>query len=291
MENWLVYAIIAALFSGIASFSQKIAVEKWVDALFLILANGIFMMVCSLIYILYTGESFSLGGSTLFILTILCVLAGLQVLNTRVRAEVLKYLSSSEYFVSVRILTTAILTVFWIFIFREYISHLQFIGLIIWSCGIILLFEEDTRLQHSRNWARAIYLLFVSIMLGATIQIAAKYATLETGKIAVMLFYEGIFMLMFFFMFYWSRLPIIIKSGLQNKNVLIATIFWSSIYLSIVCNFTAFAFNGPVGIVLKIIGYSIFIPIILSMIFYREKLSIKKWIAFVLTIISIYYLN
>lgn len=291
MEIWLTYALTAAFLSGMANFSQKIAVERGVDALWLVFANGFFMTFLSLLYVLFSGASFYLGQSMVFILVILFVIAGSQFFNTRVRAEVLKYLSASEYFVSARILTTVVLTFCWIVFFSESLSTSQFIGLIIWSLGIILLFEEDTRLQHSRKWFRALYLLFLSVFLASTIQIGGKYATLETGNIALMLFYEGIFMLVFFLIFYRKKIPTMIWQGLSKKHMMISLFFGFSIYVAAVCNFLAFKYNWPVGIVSKIMGYSLFIPIILSMIFFHEKFSIKKWIAFILTVISIYYLN
>ena len=46
-------------------------------------------------------------------------------------------------------------------------------------------------------------------------------------------------------------------------------------------------YGGNVAIVYKIISYSLFIPIILSIIFYKEKVTPKKMIAFLLTILSI----
>jgi drug/metabolite transporter (DMT)-like permease len=128
------------------------------------------------------------------ILVLLFIISGAQFFNTRVRADVLKYLSASEYFVSARILTTTVLSIFGIFVFRELLSGSQLFGLIIGTCGILLLFEEDTKLQHSRNWLRALSLLMISVLLGSILQIAAKYAAIESDKTIVMLFYEGIFL-------------------------------------------------------------------------------------------------
>ena len=291
METWLVYALITAVFSGIANFFQKIAVENRLDTVWLIFANAFFLTVLSLVYVIFYGEWLYLGQSMPGILTVLFVIALAQFSNTRVRAEVLKYLSASEYFVSARILTTGVLTLCWIFFFSEVIASSQFIGLALWSLGIILLFEEDTRLQHSRSWLRAIYLLVFSVFLTSLIQIGGKYVIREADKIAVMLFYEGLFMLVLFLVFYRKKIPIMFQKWLPLKQGIIPLLFGLSIYIATVCNFLAFKFDWPVGIVSKIIGYSLFIPIILSMLFFHEKFSMKKWIAFFLTIISIYYLN
>jgi uncharacterized membrane protein len=41
MELWLIIALISAIFSGLSSFAQKIAVEHKTDAFFLILAQAV----------------------------------------------------------------------------------------------------------------------------------------------------------------------------------------------------------------------------------------------------------
>jgi drug/metabolite transporter (DMT)-like permease len=175
-------------------------------------------------------------------------------------------------------------------LFNETLSYQQIIWLLIGFFGIGLLFEEDKRLQHSRNWFQAIYLLFLTIILGATIQISAKYLTLSTGGIISVIFYQGLFLFFLASIFYWKKVFLFHKS-VQKKDIWIWSFFAITIYVAAITNFFAFSYHGPVGIVSKIIGYSVFIPIILSMIFYREKMTYKKWIAFVLTLVSIYYLN
>ncbi|MCD5380450.1 hypothetical protein LR004_00850, partial [Candidatus Gracilibacteria bacterium] len=60
-------------------------------------------------------------------------------------------------------------------------------------------------------------------------------------------------------------------------------IFTSGIFLSL----SAVASGGDLAIVYKILSYSLFIPIILSVIVYKEKIGIRQIIAFILTVISI----
>jgi uncharacterized membrane protein len=42
-------------------------------------------------------------------------------------------------------------------------------------------------------------------------------------------------------------------------------------------------------VIYKIYSFEIFIPIILSFIFYKEKLTLRKIIAFILTFVSIWF--
>lgn len=291
MELWLIITLTSAVFSWLSSFAQKVAVEYKTDAFFLILAQAIWMMLLSWMYLFFWWENIILPWShTIWIFFLIILLSCAQFFTIRVRAQALKYLSSSEYFISFRILIVIILTWLGLMLFDETLSYHQMLWLIIGFFGVGLLFEEDKRLQHSRNWLRAIYLLGVSVLLGATIQISAKYLTLSTGDIFSIIFYQGLFLFLLASIFYREKV-LHFHTSIQSKDIWIGLFFAITIYIAAITNFFAFYYHWPVSIVSKILGYSVFIPIILSMIFYHEKMSYKKWIAFLLTIISIYYLN
>ena len=292
MELWLIIAISTAVFSWISAFIQKIAVENKTNSFFLAISQAMVMILLSAIYIRYKWSSFLIPWEkSMLIYSLLATLSCAQFFIIRVRGEVLKYLSSSEYFISYRILIVIVLTGIGFTLFREALSYSQIVWLLIGFIGIILLFEEDKKLQNSRSWLRAIYLLFLSIVLWAIVQLSAKYLTLESSEIVILIFYEGIFLLILSGIFYRKNCIWVFSKSTSYKDIYIGVLFGVTIYMAAITNFLAFSYNGPIGLVTKILGYSVFIPIILSMIFYDEKMSYKKWIAFVLTIISIYYLN
>lgn len=291
MELWLIIALTSAVFSWISSFAQKIAVEHKTDAFFLILAQAVWMIFLSWIYLFFLWEDILVPWvDALWIFFLIILLSCAQFFGIRVRAQALKYLSSSEYFISFRVLLVVILTWLGLVLFDETLSYQQIGWLLIGFLGIGLLFEEDKRLQHSRSWFRAISLLLVTILLAVCIQISAKYLTLSTEDIASIIFYQGWVLFILAYIFYWKKV-FLLHSVIQKRDAWIWALYWITIYIAAITNFFAFSVWWPVGIVSKILGYSVFIPIILSMVFYHEKMSYKKWIAFVLTIISIYYLN
>jgi drug/metabolite transporter (DMT)-like permease len=291
MALWLLITLTSAIFSWLSSFAQKIAVENKTDAFFLILAQAVWMISLSWVYLLFVWGHFLIPQiDTLWIFFLILLLSCSQFFVIRIRAEALRYLSSSEYFISFRVLIVILLTWLGLVLFDELLSLRQIGGLLIGFLGIGLLFEEDKRLQHSRNWLRALYLLWLSILLGATIQISAKYLTISTWDIVSIIFYQGLFLLILACIFYGKKVLLFHRS-ITKKDTYIGLFFSVTIYIAAITNFFAFYYHWPVGIVSKILGYSVFIPIILSMVFYHEKMSYKKWIAFILTIISIYYLN
>jgi uncharacterized membrane protein len=74
----------------------------------------------------------------------------------------------------------------------------------------------------------------------------------------------------------------------NNKHILFLLLCWTIFPLWMFFNLHAVYEWWDVAIVYKIISYSLFIPIILSVIFYKEKITVKKLLAFILTIASIW---
>ena len=290
MELWLTYAVISSIFIWINSFFIKIFSEKGFDGSILSIFQGVTYMVLGCIYALTVDSDFMLEWKYILLLLALLIII-LYFINIRIRVEILKYLSSSEYFVSYRIASTWFLILLWIFIFGEIISASQWFWLIIWSIGILFLFEEDTRLRKWHSWHKSILLLIISIITWVLIQVMNKYITITENIFPAVLFYQWVFTIILFGMLERKRITHSIKKTPLKQVWLVVMIATLTSYFATVFNFLSYTSGWNLSVVTKINAYALFIPIILSMIFYDEKMSYKKWIAFVLTIISIYYLN
>lgn len=290
MELWLIYAIIATLIIWGNNFLLKVFSANNTPSHIVLICQAIVFMIAWFIHAQIKDIWMNIGYLIFICASVITIF---HFLNYKIRIRVLKYLSSSEYFISARLINTTLLTLLWLSIFSENISWLQLFWLTLGSIAVLLLFEEDKKFQHSRNWKTAIFLLIISVLYSAIIQIVAKYIAINASEsIPTVLFYEG------FVLFIVSLLSLYQDkdSTSQIKNMewkmYFAAIFsWFCYYFSTIANLAAFEYGWSLSIVSKIIAYSLFIPIILSAIFYREKITYKKWIAFLLTIISIYYLN
>lgn len=292
MELWLVYAIISSILIWINNFCLKIFSEKGFDSSILQFMQGaVYMLAWFLQASLFELDFWLWWKWYLLIPTFFIIIFYFSLI--RIRVAVLKYLSSSEYFVSYRILSTITLLIVGLFIFHEHVSLAQLFWLFLGSIGIILLFEEDKKLRTGHNWTRSILLLLGSVFAGIMVQVLNKYIATASDLFGVILCYQWIMTITLSLVFEWSK----IKNLLWKSKILSTSLFWIASltviisYFATSFNFLTYAHGGNISIVPKIIAYSLFIPIILSMIFYHEKMSYKKWIAFILTIISIYYLN
>jgi uncharacterized membrane protein len=75
---------------------------------------------------------------------------------------------------------------------------------------------------------------------------------------------------------------------IKNKKYIWFVIFAGFVtFVWILCNITTVAEGWDIAIIYKIISYSLFFPIIFSIIYYKEKVTWKKLLAFALTIVSI----
>ena len=291
MELWLIYAIIASVSIGINWYLIKILSDKNID-------GGILTFIQWLTYLILWffqsivswWELFSIAK--LGIISLSMIIALIIFFNLRIRIRVLKYLSTSEYFIWYRILTTIFLLIIGIIIFSESIRWSQLFWLVLWSIAIIFLFEEDIKFQKSRNWNKAILYLILSIIAWGAIQIIWKIQWIDNFPHSSMFMYQGIAMIILSAIIDGKIIHNNIQNIVKNRNILLITcIATISVYIAASFNLLAYEAWWSVSIVTKIMAYSLFVSIWLALLFGKEKMSYKKWIAFILTIISIYYLN
>lgn len=291
MELWIIYAIIASVSIGINWFLTKVISDRNIDGAMLTFMQGLVYFLVGLGQsLIFWLKLFS--SEDLFIIGLSILIAIIIFLNLRFRIKALKYLSTSEYFIWYRIFTTITLLIVGIIFLSETITGYQIFWLILWSFAIIFLFEEDKKLRTSRNWNRAMLYLLLSITAGWSIQIIAKVQWIDDFPYSSMLFYQGMVMLSISAIF--DRKIVmenVVSLGKNRKTLLITLIACLFVYVAASFNILAYKFWWSVSIVTKIMAYSLFVSIGLSILLWRERMSYKKWIAFILTIVSIYYLN
>ncbi len=291
MELWFFYAIIASLSIGINGYLVKLLSDRKVDGAIFTFLQGLTYLIWWFLQTVFMGDRISWWKDETSIIAISVIIAIIIFSNIRLRVRALHYLSSSEYYIGYRIGLTIILTILGVLFFKESISYSQYFGLFLWTSAIIFLFEDDKKLLHSRKWGNAILFLFLSIGAGVGIQIFAKLQGTSDFSPPIMLFYQWVTMLIISVSIDRKALRVYFTHWRENLNTLIiwiiATIF---VYISAISVLNAYLQWGNMNIITKIAAYSLFVPIILSVIFSGEKVTYKKIIAFLLTIVSLYYL-
>ena len=289
MESWFIYAIIASILIGINNFLLKVFAEKRLD-------SNILMFVYGALFIIFWFFGAILFGEMKSIISWYSVWMGLVAtvlyfFNIRYRVRSLEHITSSEYFIGYRIISTTLLIILWLVLFGEHISQWQYLGIWLWFIAIILLFEKHPTKRSHKIWMQWVGFLFITIFMGVLLQVFSKYFSIENSSFLWLFFWEWVFYIILSYIFYDKKST--------NTTSLIASVrphIWFTLFIGIisyiatVLNMMSYQSWGNLGIVIKIVGYSLFIPIMLSHFIYKEPITYKKWISFTLTIVSIWYL-
>ena len=280
---WFIYSILACLSIGFyAFFTQVQAKSKYDDFYFYFFTYFFFIILFP--YLIFKKVNFF--NLEIILLSFIFVFLLFFILKTRFVS--LKYIASSTYFINYRIFSSILLLVSGIIFFSEEITINDYFGIFIGFIVFYLLLEKEDKKGSLEDLKKGILFLFFGIMLLVTLQTLFKYITINSYNISLILFYEGIFGLIILFISKRKNLKKLLRIIPDKKYISILIVSGIMNLISIYFNFLAYI-EGNLAVVYKIISYSIFITIFLSMIFYKEKVNLRKTIAFILTIISIWF--
>lgn len=236
--------------------------------------------------ILSTIFFFSFGQSihNLRFLLLISLINSLSfVSGTIATIEALKYISTSVAYPLIR-LNTGIVVIFSIWYFGDRLSIFQITGIIIAITVILILTRlDDGSRVPMKEPRRAMILVFVALFSGVIAAISSKFAALNANLLGFMAVSYCISMIISFFL----RKRIISKGGENSREALIIG------FLIGLINFGGFYFllhalsSGPLSIIISITGMYFVIAIIMSVIFYKEKLTPLRIVAISLTAFAI----
>lgn len=285
VESWFLYAIGSFFLVWIYWFLQKVEAESSLNTNSFIFYAHSGCIIFPLIYIVFLWWTFDFNYRNILFwigINLLYVWA----LKSRIKS--LKTLSSSAFFINYRIASSSLLIILGQMFFHEHIALKEYVWMLLWFIIFYLLLEKkktDAKKKEILYW----YLfLLVSILLITIIWLLMKQFVIMSWWDAITYIFTawiaGIFWTLL--MKWWDSLSdvLVIK---ERKHVLFLA-FTTFVFTSwIFANMNAIVQWWDLAIVYKILSYSLFIPIILSVIFYKEKIWIRQILAFILTVISI----
>lgn len=284
MENlWFWAAIVTLISSWIHAFLSKVQADFFKNSNIFIFWGYFVLMITSLFLIILKGDfTFNYQVVLASLTTTLLV-----VLYLKTRIETLKYLSSSTYFINFRIWSSIFLLIIWVSFFKETLLLKDYLGILVWITVFLLLFEKKKKSESKKDLYFWIFLLILSIFWWASHQIVSKYINIEHISFYQYLFFQSVFWIFTtIIMNRWKMKNLIL---LKNKESFMFLILVWMIF-TIICywNNLAFFYSWDLVVVYKVVSYSIFIPIILSAIFLKEKLNFRQILAIVLSFVSLY---
>ena len=285
-HNWLIFNILSSFCVGLFSFFNKVTIErKHNENLTLLFLYGNQIWIAFMLVLFFGNHSFN--SKTFFLATIASLFL-LIVYKSRFIA--LKNIDSSTYFTNFRIISSTLLLFIGYLFFNDTLSFREIFGFAL-GIGIFFLLFEKQKHASNRHYKKSILALLTSIIFITFFGTILKIVSLGEINFFNFIFYESIVSLSIMLILGRKK----ISSGLFRKNILLKETFKLSLFQAILQILIAPLFlyalylGADLGIAYKIQSYSIFIPIILSIIIYKERFTKKKIIALILTIISIQF--
>jgi uncharacterized membrane protein len=285
LHNWLVFAILASFSVGLFSFVNKISVERKHSEKLALIFLYVNQVVFSFLAVVFFGN-FSFDGKT-FLISIMS--GSLLVIVFKSRFFALKYLDSAVYFTNFRIFSSTILLFIGILFFGDELTIKEVTGFIL-GVSIFLLLIDKNKIKN-KEYKKAMKALLVGIIGITLFGVAMKLVSLGGTNILNFIFYQALVSFVFTLLLF--KKDIFKKETYKQPNK--KEIFRFSVFQAFVQVINpllflhALSLGADLGIAYKVLSYSILIPIMLSILFYKEKVGKKKVLAFTLAIISIWF--
>jgi len=281
----MIYALGWSITTGIYGFLQKIEAESNMNRNSFILYSHVWMIVYPLIYLLITWWKIDFNMQ-IFLYALL--LNTMYVIIMKFRLKSLEYIDSSSYFINYRIISSILLLIFGQIFFWEIITMKEYFWILLWFFIFYLLLEKKYKKESDNKLYKWFIYLAIWIILISLIWIIQKNFILLSLDFSSYIFFSWITGSIVTLLMSWKDKIIKDIISVEKKKDSLFLFICATIFpLGMFCNLKAIDAGGDVAIVYKIISYSLFIPIILSIIFYKEKITMKKLLAFVFTIASI----
>lgn len=284
MELWFISALASAAFMGFYVFIQKISAEKNHNSANTTLYSMFTTSALGFIYLLFTQE---ILNSIILILITSTINILFYYTSVVTRIDALKLMPATIYLPLYKIISTFIIFFVTILFFKEEIKILQLIGIIFATMVPILLIEKNKKEKKKFKIEKGVILL----LIGATATVISSTTSKYVASTGLSIFY---YLTITYFI--GGILGILqykkTKHSTHNNE---GAIKWGIIsgtlmFLAFVCYLNAFK-TGNLAVVYSINSLSILIPLILSILIYKEKLTKKRILAIIFTILSLAFLK
>jgi drug/metabolite transporter (DMT)-like permease len=287
MELWFLLAIGSALTSGIGSFTHKVAAEKNHDiAVLSVYASLIsaFILLCCTLY--FAGLSHFWEFST-----IIALVASITTLATLIlKIKSLRLIDAAIFFPLYKVCGPLLTVLLGIVAFRETFTVLEWIGLGI-TLSVPLLLISRSESSRQKNLLLGLQILILASITAAISTGLSKYGTGITNNLWLFLFISEVFTVGSAFLLLLQKHRTATFTFFKTESspaalwlVLVMGVTQSLGFMTIMF---AFASGGTLAIVYTISSLYILVPIILSILVYKEHWNVRKAVALALSIAAL----
>lgn len=283
MDTWFIYALLSGLTAGLYSFFLKVSAEKnhsgsLVTTYSMFVASGLAL-------VFFTLSLDKINPFWLFVLTA-SVNGTFYLIATITRVASLKNIHTTIYFPIYKTLGPALMLLIGIFVFSEQLNSSQWIGFLLGISVPLMLISKKESIKQI-NLKKGLTYLFIGTLFGVLSSSTAKVVTLNDFNVFGYIFLSSLIGGFISLIYYkqTSKQKTEPDDKLKRIGVLNGVILFLSTYFFIK------ATTGNLVIVYAINSYSILVPIILSIFIYKEHFNLKKGVAIILTLLSLFFLQ
>ncbi|MBN2282620.1 MAG: EamA family transporter [Deltaproteobacteria bacterium] len=281
MTPWFLFTVGALVLFGVQRFLYKVSAERGCNTAWTSFAFMGTVAALSTAFFIATAQK--VEGFAFFII-ISFVNSATFLTGTMTTMEALKRVPASIAYPLIR-LNTGIVVIFSVLYFKDDLSPCQVGGILLAMVVILLLAGLDDERKNSRGETRAgLLLVFVASLAGAIAAISSKFAALHTNILGFMAL--SYLMSMVFSFALRNRLQRNGENGCAGEALRIGFFMGLVNFLGFYSLLRALSM-GPLSLIISITGMYFIVAIILSLIFYRERLTFTRVFAIILTVLSI----
>ncbi len=281
VKTWYVLAIVALVLFGVERFLYKVSAARRCNTAWTTLS---FMSTVALI----STSLFFLTDQHIpdlrYLFVVALINSGSFFLGTISQIEALKYVPTNIAYPIIR-LNTVLVVISSVLYFKDQLSPMQIIGIILGLGVISWMTSQSYGGQSSRRQVtKGLTFVGVALITGAVAAISSKFAAVNTNTLG--------FIALSYIM--GAGFSLMARKGLStetvNPNQRDAVIIGVCMGLVNIAGFYTFlkALSlGPLSIIISIVGMHFIVAIALTALVYKEKITARRFVGIVLTIVSI----
>jgi drug/metabolite transporter (DMT)-like permease len=286
MQEYLIFTFIALFAFGIQTFLYKVSAMRKCNTAKTMLSFMITVAILSLFFWIFTKQEI---GELKFLIFFAIINAIFFLATTVTRINALKYIPTSISYPIIRV-STIFVVAFSIFYFKDTLSYYQFAGIILAVLVVFILYKNDKE-DKIKNFKIGLALTFIAMITSALPTTAQKFASLYVNKLSyiTLAYFINIFLVL--------MLNKQIAGEVKSNSKKSARDAWLIGLFIGIFNFIGFFYVlkayslGPLSIVAPLHDMNFVIAIILATIIYKEKLTKRRILGIVLSVVSVILLS
>ena len=287
MELWLVYTIASAILGWINAFFLKMIATNWYNKDFIFFVRYIFGALGAWILYISMWDWYEwIITLTILMIVLAFIKALFSYIITYSKVKSLENITATVFFPLYKTITIVCVSLVSIVIFWDKLWVKEIIGLLMWiSIPFILINKEESKKERNmKQWVFFVLICWVSASIWAIVD---KYINVLEYNIELFTF---LFMILGIFISY-AKYKNTKKKNESHNTLVTKTDIWFSVIVWLLMFASMYLFvkalTWNLAIVYTINSFNILIPIILSVIFYKEEMTMKKAFVIFLSIVSV----